>query len=199
MPPEGPPIECAAHVWGDNDGDGVGYRLPTTSVHVDNTSGYALDLGTLGNVVHFSPSAGEFRVPMERVNEPGNGWIGRAQVWVTNRTGIIDRASVKMNAGYSQMADPVVATHVGCMEVLHTAGLTHQTGPRTCMSDCSESSNWSACMRDPARQKPDAHDMETMAKIYDVEMNPPTVCAGAEFTLLTFDFPAPGEGNGHEH
>lgn len=200
-PPEGPPtpVECGAHVWGDNDGDGIGYRLHTTRVRVLNTSGYPLDLASLGNVVYFDPSEGDFEVPMVRVNEPGNGWLGMASVWVQNSTGIIQRAEVKMNEAYSAMADPLVATHVGCMEVLHTAGLAHQPAADSCMSDCSESSAWGACMRDPAKQTPNNHDMETLAKIYDVELTPPTVCAGVEFTLLTFKFPAPGQGDGHGH
>lgn len=201
-PPEGPPtpVECAANVWGDNDGDGVGYRLPTTQVKVLNTSGYPLDLTTLGgDVLRFSPTSGEFEVPMERVNEPGNGWLGRAQLWVQNSTGIIQRAAVKMNEAYSEMADPLVATHVGCMEVLHTAALAHQPGSGSCMNDCSGSSDWGACMRDAAKQTPDAHDLETLAKIYGTEVKPPTVCVGVELTLLTFKFPAPGEGDEHGH
>lgn len=202
-PAEGPPtpVECGSHVWGDDDGDGVGYRLPTTSVRVMNASGYLLDLGALGgDVMRFSPDVGEFTVPMERVNEPGNGWLGLAQVWVDNRTGVIRRALVSMNEGYSQVMEPVVATHVGCMEVLHTAALGHQGGAGSCMNDCSGASDWGACMRDPAKQTPDAHDFEQLAAIYATDVEPPTVCVQGGLTLLTFRFPAPGESVGdHAH
>ena len=197
--PEGPPtpVECRAHVWGDEDGDGIGYRLPTTSVHVDNTSGYPLDVAALGgSSLRYSPTEGAFKVPMVRVNEPGNGWLGLAQVWVRG-DGTIHRALVKMNAGYPDMLDPAVATHVGCMEVLHTAGLAHQEGSNSCMNDCSKAPNWGACMRSPEAQTPDAHDWEQMAELYG-RAEPPDVCVGAELTLLTFTFPAPGEGHDHE-
>ncbi len=200
---EEPPVENCGHAWGDNDGDGVGYRLSTTKVRVLNTSGYPLDLDTLGlGVLTFSETEGDFDVPMERVNEPGNGWLGLAQVWVSNITGIVNRALVKMNEGYAAMQNPVTATHVGCMEVLHTVGLAHQNGNRirdSCMNDCSESSNWGECMRDLAGQTPNPHDQEQLAIIYKTKPKPPTVCVQGEFTVLTFLFPAPGEGDDHEH
>ena len=198
--PEEPPtqVECGAHAWGDKDGDGIGYRLPTTDVHVVNDSGYPLDLETLGmGVLRFVDTG--FKVPMQRVNEPGSGWLGKAQVWIRNSTGIIDRALVLMNEGYPEMREPVIATHVGCMEVLHCAGLGHQVAADSCMDDCSKARNWGACMRDPARQTPNAHDQEQLALIYDMEVQPPDVCVQGEFTLLTFNFPAPGEGGDHGH
>ncbi len=142
LPPT--PVECGAHAWGDDDGDGIGYRLPTTDVHVINTSRYPLDLDTLGvGVLNFGKTG--FEIPMVRVNEPGNGWLGLAQVWINNRTGVIDRAKVQMNEAYAEMRDSVTATHVGCMEVLHCAGLGHQDAPGvrdSCMNDCSKASNW---------------------------------------------------------
>lgn len=194
--PEEPPtpVECGAHAWGDDDRDGVGYRLPTTDVFVNNTSGYALDLKTLGmGILNFIKSG--FEIPMVRVNLPGIGWLGLAQVWIRNSTGEVDRAKVQMNEAYSVMADPNVYTHVGCMEVLHCAGLSHQEAEDSCMSDCSEARDWSACMRDPNKQTPGVHDQEQLAKIYGADHPPPTVCVQGEFTLLTFKFPAPSDAS----
>jgi hypothetical protein len=192
--PDDSPVCNAAHAWGDKNGDGIGYRFPTTNIWVDDTSGYPLDLGHLGmGILTYSreEKPGAFRLPMTRVDEPGNGWLGLARVWVNNSTGIVNRADVQMNAGYSEMGDPAYATHVGCMEVLHPAGLGHQNGADSCMNDCAGARDWAACMRNPGAQTPDAHDQEQLAIIYErPPPPPPEVCVGAELTLLTFTFPA---------
>lgn len=193
-----PPVECGAHAWGDDDENGVGYRWPSTDINVINTSGYPLDLDTLGmGVLDFSDSGHE--IPMVRVNQPGNGWLGLAQVWINNRTGMIDRARVQMNEGYPQMSDPRTFTHVGCMEVLHCVGFEHDEAQDTCTNDCSGASDWLACMRDPRKSTPGVHDLEQASIIYGVEPTPPTVCVRGEFTLKTFTFPAPGEKDDHDH
>lgn len=191
--PEGPPVCNPAHAWGDEHGTGIGYRLPTTNVWLDDTSGYPLDLGHLEmGVLTFNrtETPGAFRIPMTRVDEPGNGWLGLARVWVNNVTRIISRADVQMNGGYAGMAEPAKSTHVGCMEVLHTAGLEHQVAADSCMDDCSEARDWEACMRNPAAQTPNPHDREQLQIIYGKPVEP-EVCVGAELTLLTFKFPAP--------
>lgn len=190
-PPPADPVTCEGHDWTDEDG--VPYRLPVTNVWVDNASGYPLDLSTLGgSSLSFSPTerSGDFHTPMMRVDEPGNGWLGKAWIWM--RGNIITRTKVLMNEGYEVMSEPIIHTRVGCMEVLHTAGFGHQDGEDSCMNDCAGASDWLACMRNPKAQTPDRHDFEQMAIAYGEKAPPPNcVSASLEERLVIFEFPVP--------
>lgn len=90
-----------------------------------------------------------------------NGWLGLAQIWVSNSH--ITQGTVKMNDTYMSHAPYITAAeknHVMCQEVGHTLGLAHQdesgASLKTCM-DYSQSLD---------SQHPNQHDFDELAIIY---------------------------------
>lgn len=105
------------------------------------------------------PSAG--RVEVCNANYGRNGWLGLAQIWISN--GHITQGTAKMNDSYfslSQYADPVKRQHVMCQEVGHTFGLGHQDESGADLNTCMD---YASALDNPV---PNAHDFEELASIY---------------------------------
>ena len=96
-----------------------------------------------------------------------NGWLGIAQVWISN--GHISQAVVKLNDTYFNMSQYNTSAWkrmVMCQEVGHAFGLDHQdenqTNPNlgTCMDYTTNPSG------PPSNEHPNAHDYEELELIY---------------------------------
>ena len=88
-----------------------------------------------------------------------NGWLGLAQVWLSN--GHIVRATAKVNDTYfalTQYNTPNARRHVLCQEVGHTLGLDH-VDDASCMNDHGG-------INDLAYISPNDHDYQQLETIY---------------------------------
>jgi hypothetical protein len=97
-----------------------------------------------------------------------NGWLGIAQIWITNR-GHISQAITKVNDSYFNTATyntPAWRRLVMCQELAHDFGLDHQderfTNPNlgSCMDYTSDPDG------PPSNEHPNAHDYDQIEKIY---------------------------------
>jgi hypothetical protein len=97
-----------------------------------------------------------------------NGWLGIAQIWVTNR-GHITQAVTKVNDTYFNTATyntPAWRRLVMCQELAHDFGLDHQderfNNPNlgSCMDYTSDPDG------PPSNEHPNAHDYEQLEEIY---------------------------------
>lgn len=104
-----------------------------------------------------------------------NGWLGIAQVWISN--GHIVQAVVKLNDTYFNMPTYNNAPYkrlVMCQEIAHTFGLDHQdenqtnTNLGTCMDYTNNPSG------PPSNEHPNAHDYEELEAIYSHDDSPST-------------------------
>lgn len=90
-----------------------------------------------------------------------NGWLGLAQIWVSNSH--ISQGTVKMNDTYLNQA-PYNTTaeknHVMCQEVGHTLGLGHQDESGASLATCMDYS------QSLDSQHPNQHDYDELATIY---------------------------------
>ncbi len=96
-----------------------------------------------------------------------NGWLGIAQVWISN--GHITQAVVKLNDTYFNMSAYNTAAYrhlVMCQEVGHTFGLDHQDENQTNanLGTCMDYTNNPA--GPPSNEHPNAHDYEELEIIY---------------------------------
>lgn len=97
-----------------------------------------------------------------------NGWLGIAQIWVTNR-GHITQAVTKVNDSYFNTATyntPAWRRLVMCQELAHDFGLDHQ-------DERFNNPNLGSCMDytndpngPPSNEHPNAHDYEQLEEIY---------------------------------
>lgn len=89
-----------------------------------------------------------------------NGWLGLAQIWLTN--GHISQGTTKVNDSYSAYFDatPGERQHVMCQEVGHDLGLTHTSEDGSSQQTCMDYSS------DINSQNPNAHDYEQLETIY---------------------------------
>lgn len=96
-----------------------------------------------------------------------NGWLGLAQIWITDGTHITQGA-VKLNDTYfvlAQYNNINEKLHVVCQEVGHTFGLDHQSTDgsslNTCMDYYQNTSN-----ADTKSTHPNKHDYDELLTIY---------------------------------
>jgi hypothetical protein len=149
---------------GDNvsgDWDAV---LRTTSSDWSQSS--VLDttvVGGLSNPKNCKATAGRVEVCNNRYGN--NGWLGIAQIWISNGTHIT-QAVTKLNDTYfntPKYNTTAWRNLVSCQEVGHTFGLDHQ-------DENFSNANLNTCMdytNDPtSNQHPNAHDYEELALIY---------------------------------
>lgn len=105
------------------------------------------------------PSAG--RVEVCNANYGRNGWLGIAQIWLSN--GHIVQGVAKMNDTYFSMPqydNTVKRQHVMCQEVGHTFGLGHQSESGADLDTCMD---YATALDNPS---PNAHDHQQLATIY---------------------------------
>jgi hypothetical protein len=109
------------------------------------------------------PTAG--RVEVCNATYGNNGWLGLAQIWITNGTHIT-QGVVKLNDTYfntSRYNTPAWRNLVSCQEVGHTIGLDHQ-------DETFDNPNLGTCMdytNDPtSNQHPNKHDYDELVIIY---------------------------------
>lgn len=104
------------------------------------------------------PTAGRVEVCNARYGY--NGWLGLAQIWLSN--GHISQGAAKMNDSYlaSSSYTNTNRQHVLCQEVGHTFGLTHQDESGADLNTCMDYSN---ALDNP---HPNAHDYEELGTIY---------------------------------
>ena len=97
-----------------------------------------------------------------------NGWLGLAQIWLSN--GHIVQGTTKMNDSYfnnSYYNNPNEKLHVVCQEVGHTFGLDHQSTDGTSLDACMDYfSNTGTNAGSPASTHPNAHDYGELTLIY---------------------------------
>lgn len=107
------------------------------------------------------------RVEVCNSNYGKNGWLGVAQIWLSN--GHIYQATVKVNDTYfstSRYNTVAYKNLVMCQEVGHTFGLDHQDENQTNLNlgTCMDYSNNPA--GPPSNEHPNAHDYEELEDIY---------------------------------
>jgi hypothetical protein len=105
-----------------------------------------------------------------------NGWLGIAQIWVSEFH--ITKGVVKLNETYfglSTYNKPAWKQHVMCQEIGHTFGLDHQDESGASLGTCMDYSN------DPtASQHPNAHDYDQLRAIYQHLDSTTTALADAD-------------------
>lgn len=90
-----------------------------------------------------------------------NGWLGLAQIWLSN--GHISQGTAKMNDSYMGLASNYTETnrqHVMCQEVGHDWGLGHQSESGADLNTCMDYDN---ALGNPS---PNAHDYTQLESIY---------------------------------
>ena len=108
------------------------------------------------------------RVEVCNGNYGQNGWLGLAQIWLSN--GHIVQGTTKMNDSYFNLAtynNPNEKLHVVCQEVGHTFGLDHQSTDGSSQNTCMDYfSNTGANAASTLSTHPNAHDYGELALIY---------------------------------
>jgi hypothetical protein len=102
------------------------------------------------------------RVEVCNARYGNNGWLGLAQIWISNGSHIIQGA-VKMNDTYMTVAPYNTneeKNHVMCQEVGHTLGLGHQDESGATLNTCMDYS------MSATSQHPNAHDYQMLEQIY---------------------------------
>ena len=95
-----------------------------------------------------------------------NGWLGLAQIWLSN--GHIVQGATKMNDTYFAMAtynNSNEKLHVVCQEVGHTFGLGHQSTDGSSLNTCMD--YFSNTATNSASTKPNLHDYGELTLIYN--------------------------------
>ena len=120
------------------------------------------------------PTAG--RVEVCNKSYGANGWLGLAQIWITNGTHIT-QGTVKVNDTYfvqTQYNNANEKQHVMCQEVGHTFGLDHQSTDGSSQLTCMDYST------DPGSTHPNQHDYDELALIYaHLDSSTTIIAAGA--------------------
>lgn len=118
-----------------------------------------------------------------------NGWLGLAQIWITDRTHIY-QATTKLNDTYFNTATyntPAWRRMVTCQEIGHDFGLDHQDSRNnnTNLGSCMDYTNdpdggaGGASSTDPSNERPNAHDFEQLIAIYGHQDSTTTAGASA--------------------
>ena len=98
-----------------------------------------------------------------------NGWLGLAQIWLSN--GHIVQGTAKMNDSYFSAApynNPNEKLHVVCQEVGHTFGLDHQSTDGGSLNTCMDYfSNTGGNAGSTASTHPNQHDYDQLTLIYN--------------------------------
>lgn len=118
------------------------------------------------------PTAGRVEVCSERYGF--NGWLGIAQIWISNSH--ITQGVTKVNDTYFNTAKyntPGWRNLVMCQEIGHTFGLDHQdenfdnANLGTCMDYTSDPDGVDGAAGEPANWYPNQHDYDQLAAIYE--------------------------------
>ncbi len=94
-----------------------------------------------------------------------NGWLGLAQIWLSN--GHISQGVAKMNDTYFAMAtynNPSEKLHVVCQEIGHTFGLGHTSEDGTSQNTCMD--YYQNKINDGISTHPNQHDYDQLKTIY---------------------------------
>jgi len=105
------------------------------------------------------PTAG--RVQVCNAAYGSNGWLGLAQIWLSN--GHISQGVAKMNDSYfnlPQYNNADEKNHVMCQEVGHTLGLGHTSEDGSTQNTCMDYS------QSPTSTHPNSHDYQMLSDIY---------------------------------
>ena len=98
-----------------------------------------------------------------------NGWLGLAQIWLSN--GHIVQGTTKMNDSYFNQAyynNPNEKLHVVCQEVGHTFGLGHQDETGASLNTCMDYfSNTGTNATSTLSTHPNVHDYGQLTAIYN--------------------------------
>ena len=98
-----------------------------------------------------------------------NGWLGLAQIWLSN--GHIVQGTTKMNDSYFNQAyynNPNEKLHVVCQEVGHTFGLDHQSTDGGSLGTCMDYfSNTGSNATSTSSTHPNLHDYDELTLIYN--------------------------------
>ncbi|MDZ4662023.1 MAG: hypothetical protein SGJ18_10445 [Pseudomonadota bacterium] len=107
-----------------------------------------------------------------------NGWLGLASINIVNGEHIT-QGSAKMNDTYFVTAkynNPNEKLHVVCQEIAHTFGLDHQSEDGSSQNSCMDYfSNTGANATNSVSTRPNAHDFEQLALIYNHQDTTTTV------------------------
>ena len=127
-----------------------------------------------------------------------NGWLGLAQIWLSN--GHIVQGTAKMNDTYfntSTYNNPNEKLHVVCQEVGHTFGLDHQDVSGASLNTCMDYfSNTGSNASSTASTHPNLHDYGQLTKIYNHNDGYNSYTAAAAASLLGAGGAAGADGHG---
>lgn len=173
------PIE-ASHSWGGyhwarttnsftlklGDNLSAGWKPYLATASSDWTQSAVLDTtivagGAKGNC---RPTSG--RVEVCNKSYGANGWLGLAQIWITDGTHITQGA-VKLNDTYfvlTQYNNASEKLHVVCQEVGHTFGLDHQDTSGASLNTCMD--YYRNATDDGISTHPNQHDYDELVTIY---------------------------------
>jgi len=116
-----------------------------------------------------------------------NGWLGLATIYISGEH--ITQGSAKMNDTYftsSKYNNTNEKQHVMCQEVAHTFGLDHQSTNGSSLNTCMDYfSNTGANAGSTLSTKPNAHDFDELATIYQHLDTTTTVASGAASAAST--------------
>ena len=147
------------------------------------------------------PTAGQIEVCNSRYGQ--NGWLGIAQIWVTEGTHITQGVT-KLNDTYFNMSTyntPAWRRLVTCQEIAHDFGLDHQdetfnnTNLGSCM-DYTSDPDGSGVNGPLSNEHPNTHDFQQISAIYEHLDSTSTVAAAlpngapAAMTQIGLDGPA---------
>ncbi len=184
-------IASADHSWGnyhwartsnpftlqlENDLTTAEWNIHLGNVSTDWSKSNVLDTTIVNDTATSKackPIAGKIRVCNRTYGF--NGWLGLAQIWVTN--GHITQGVAKVNDSYFNTGtynNANAKRHVLCQEVGHDFGLDHQHGVSdSCMNDEGNTLSLASAV------SPNQHDYDQLATIYAHTDSSSTISAPA--------------------
>lgn len=145
---------------GDNLSPAWDVHLGASSLDWNSGAPQVLALNTVTGSGGKNCKASSGRVEVCNGKYGFNGWLGLAQVWISD-THIVQGVA-KMNDSYLASAryDDVADRHVLCQEIGHTFGLDHQDESGRDLNTCMD---YAEALDNPS---PDAHDFDELRRIY---------------------------------
>jgi len=139
-----------------------------STASVDWTQSAVLDTTIVAGLGGKSCKATSGRVEVCNKKYGRNGWLGLAQIWISDSH--ITKGVVKVNDTYfntNKYNNPNEKLHVVCQEVGHTFGLDHQSEDGSSQNTCMDYfSNTGTNANNTTSTHPNQHDYDQLVTIY---------------------------------